>query len=61
MTPLTIVQTSAKVNLGQSNPGETKSRDGTTPELGPAGLWSPQSSTFSGTDSIVSITFYVES
>ena len=25
----------------------------TTPELGPVGLWSPKSSTFSGSDSIV--------
>ena len=27
--------------------------DATTPELGPAGFWSPKSSSFSGSDSIV--------
>ena len=38
---------------GQSNPGETKSIEATTPELSPVVFWSPKSSTFSGSDSIV--------
>ena len=46
-------QTSIKLNPGQSNPRETRSIDPTTPELGPVGVWSPKSSTFSGSDSIV--------
>ena len=37
----------------QSNPGETKTKEATTPELGPVGFWSPNSSSFSGSDSIV--------
>ena len=32
---------------------QTSSMEATTPELGPVGLWSPKSSTFSGSDSIV--------
>ena len=48
-----VAQTSAKLTPGQSNPGETKSTEATTPELGPVGLWSPKSCTFSGSDSIV--------
>ena len=27
--------------------------EGTTPELGPVGFWSPKSSSFSGSDSII--------
>ena len=38
---------------GQSNPGETKTTEATNPELGPVGFWSPKSSSFSGSDSIV--------
>ena len=30
-----------------------KTMEATTPELGPVGLWSPKSSSFSGSDSIV--------
>ena len=43
-----VAQTSAKLT-----PGETKSIEATTPELGPVGLWSSKSSTFSSSDSIV--------
>ena len=48
-----IAQTSAKLTPGQSNPGETKTMEATTPELGPVSFWSPKSSSFSGSDSIV--------
>ena len=48
-----VVQTSAKLTPGQSNPGETKTMEATTPELGPVRFWSPKSSSFSGSDSIV--------
>ena len=44
---------SQKLTPRQSNPGETKSMEATTPELGLDGLWSPKSSTFSGSNSIV--------
>ena len=44
---------SAKLTPGQSNPGETKTMEATTPELGPVGFWSPKSSSFSDSDSIV--------
>ena len=44
MTPLKVAQTSAKLNPGQSNRGETKSIEATTPEIGPVGLWSSKSS-----------------
>ena len=37
----------------QSNPGETKTMEATTRELGPVSFWSPKSSSFSGSDSIV--------
>ena len=53
MTPQTSIQTSAKLTPGQSNPGETKTMEATTPELGPVGFWSPKSSSFSGSYSIV--------
>ena len=48
-----VAQTTAKLIPGQSNLKETKSIQATAPELGPVGLWSPKSSTFSGSDSIV--------
>ena len=48
-----VAQTSAKLTPGQSNPGETKTMEATTPELGPVRFWSPKSSSFSGSDSIV--------
>ena len=48
-----VAQSSAKLNPGQSNREETKSIQDTTPELGPVGIWSPKSSTFNGSDSIV--------
>ena len=32
---------------------QTSRLEAITPELGPVGLWSPKSSTFSGSDSIV--------
>ena len=55
VTPQTsqVAQTSAKLTPGQSNPGETKTTEATTPELGPVRFWSPKSSSFSGSDSIV--------
>ena len=48
-----MAQTSAKLTPGQSNPGETKTIEATTLELGPVSFWSPKSSSFSGSDSIV--------
>ena len=48
-----VAQTSAKLTPGQSNPGETKTMEATTPELGPVRFWSPKSSSFSGSNSIV--------
>ena len=48
-----VAQTSAKLTLRQSIPEETKSMEATTPELGPVGFWSPKSSSFRGSDSIV--------
>ena len=48
-----VAQSSAKLIPGQSNREETKSIQATTPELGPVGIWSPKSSSFSGSDSIV--------
>ena len=48
-----VAQTSTKLTPGQSNPGETKTMEATTPELGPVRFWSPKSSSFSGSDSIV--------
>ena len=42
-----------KYGNGQSNLEEIKSIQATAPELGPVGLWSPKSSTFSGSYSIV--------
>ena len=36
-----VAQTSAKLIPGQSNREETNSIEGTTPELGPVGIWSP--------------------
>ena len=48
-----VTQISAKLIPGQSNLEKTKSIQATAPELGPVGLWSPKSSTFSGSDSIV--------
>ena len=47
-----VAQTSAKLTPGQSNPEETNCMEA-TPELGPVGFWSPKSSTFSGSNSIV--------
>ena len=41
------------LNPGQSNPGETKTMEATTPELGPVRFWSPKSSFFSSSNSIV--------
>ena len=46
-----VAQTSAKLTPGQSNHGKTQ--NATAPELGPVGLWSLLSSTFSGSDSII--------
>ena len=48
-----VAQTSAKLTSGQSNPGETKTKEATAPELGPVSFWSPTPSSFSGSDSIV--------
>ena len=48
-----VAQTSAKLTPGQSNPGETKTMEATTPELGPVRFWSSKSRSFSGSDSIV--------
>ena len=48
-----VAQTSAKLTPGQSNPGETKTVEATTPELGPVASVSPKSSSCSGSDSIV--------
>ena len=48
-----VAQSSAKLIPGESNLEETISIQVTTPELGPVGIWSPKSSTFSGSDSIV--------
>ena len=53
MTPQTVAQTLDKLTPGQSNRGKTKTVGATTPELGPVGFWSPQSTSFSGCDSIV--------
>ena len=50
MTPQT---NSTNLTPGQSNPGETKTMESTTLELGPVRFWSPKSSSFSGSDSIV--------
>ena len=52
MPPQTSSTTSAKLTPGQSNRGEIKTVEVTTPELGPVGFWSPKSSSFSGSDSI---------
>ena len=40
-------------DAGQSNAGETKTMEATKAELGPVRFWSPKSSSFSGSDSIV--------
>ena len=52
MTPQT-----SNTNFSQTqprfNPGETKTKEATTPELGPVGFRSPKYSSFSGSDSIV--------
>ena len=48
-----VAQTSAKLIPRQSNLEETNSIQATTPELGPVGIWSPKSSIFNGSDSIV--------
>ena len=48
-----VAQTSTKLTPGQSNPGETKTMEATIPEQGPVPFWSPKSSSFSGSDSIV--------
>ena len=53
MTPQTIAQILTKLTPGHSNPGETKTMEATTPELGPVRFWSPKSSSFSGSDFIV--------
>ena len=53
VTPQTVAQTSDKLTPGQSNRGKTKTVGATTPELGPVGFWSLQSTSFSGSDSIV--------
>ena len=50
MTPQT---SSTNFTPGHSNPGETKTMEATTPELGPVRFWSLKSSSFSGSDSIV--------
>ena len=50
MTPQT---SSIKLTPGQSNPWETKTMEATIPELGPVRFWSPKSSSFSSSDSIV--------
>ena len=50
MTPQT---SSIDFTPGQSNPGETKTMEATTPELGPVRFWSPKSSSFIGSNSIV--------
>ena len=48
-----VAQTSAKLTPGHSNPGETKTMEATTPELGLVRFWSPKCSSFSGSYSIV--------
>ena len=53
MTPQTSSTNFSQLTPGQSNPGETKTMEATTPELGPVGFWRPKSSSFSGSDSIV--------
>ena len=53
MTPQISITNLAQLTPGQSNPGETKPMEATTPELGPVGFWSPKSSSFSSSDSIV--------
>ena len=53
MTPQTSSTNFSQLTPGQSNTGETKIQKATTPELGPVGLRSPKSSSFSGSDSIV--------
>ena len=50
MTPQT---NSTNFSQTHSNPEETKTKEATTPELGPVGFWSPKSSSFNGSDSIV--------
>ena len=50
MTPQT---SSTNFTPGQSNPGETKTMEATKAELDPVRFWSPKSSSFSGSDSIV--------
>ena len=50
---IVLTQTSTKLTPRHSNPGETKTMEATTPELGPVRFWSPKSSSFSGSDSIV--------
>ena len=47
-----VAQTLIILTPGQSNPGETKTMEATTPELGPIRFWSPKSSSFSSSDSI---------
>ena len=49
----TSAQTLAKLTPGQFNHGESITKEATTPELDPVGFWSPKSSSFSGSDSIV--------
>ena len=48
MTPQT-----SSTNFTKLTPGHTKTMEATTPELGPIRFWSPKSSSFSGSDSIV--------
>ena len=38
VTPQQVAQTSTKLTPGQSNPGETKTEEATTPELRPIGF-----------------------
>ena len=48
-------QTSTKLTPGHSNPGESKTMEATTPELGPVHFWSQKSSSFRGSESTPSV------
>ena len=47
------MEASAKLTPRHSIPGETKKYGSYYSELGPVSFWSPKSSSFSGSDSIV--------
>ena len=50
-----VTPQTSSTNFSQthSNPGETKTMEGTTPGTRSVRFWSPKSSSFSGSDSIV--------